>query len=220
MAAERWRARWWEASAVRTTQSLHGAVVSVLDRAPSLLVLLVGFLTGAALGIVARIWMRFITTHSEFSWGGTLIIIIGFGVMFLGQAGAYLGRRSGLRPSGFVALRVLAIVTLVPLAGAGGAFAFPVIVFAPLAIIRTGWNRWLRLLLGVLALLAGVFVAFTLFSDLSAIRATIGVVWFALIYGVLVWAVTFSFASRDDPRFTHGVRDPRRHEGAPRPVRS
>jgi type IV secretory pathway TrbD component len=197
---------------------LHGAVVSVLDRAPSLLVLLVGFLTGAALGILARIWMRFITTHPEFSWGGTLIIVVGFGVMFLGQAGVYLGRRSEVRPSGFVALRVLAIVALVPLAFGAGSVAVPVIVFAPLAIIRTGWNRWLRVSLGVLALLPGVFVAFTLFSDLSAIRATIGLGWFALIYGVLVWAVSFSFASRDDPRFIQRVRDPRRHEGAPSPV--
>ncbi len=220
MAAERWMARWWEASVVRTTRSLHGAVVSVLDRAPSLLVLLAGFLTGGVLGIVARIWMRFITTDPEFGWAGTLIIVIGFGVMFLGQAGVYSARRSQVRPSGFVALRVLGIVTLVPLATGAGAFAFPVIVFAPLAIIRTGWNRWLRVLLGVLALLPGVFVAFTLFSDLSVIRATIGLVWFALIYGVLVWAASFSFASRDDPRFTHVVRDPRRQEGGPRPVRT
>ena len=124
-----------------------------------------------------------------------------------------------MRPSGFVALRVLAFVTLVPLAFGAGAVAFLVIVFAPLAIVRTGWNRWLRVLLGVLALLPGIFVALTLLSDLGAIRATIGLVWFALIYGVLVWAVSFSFALRDDPRFTHVVLDPRRHEGAPRPVR-
>jgi hypothetical protein len=192
---------------VRTIRSLQGTVVSVLDRTPSLLVLLASFLTGAVLGVVARIWMRFITTHREFSWEGTLLIIIGFGVVFLGQAGVYLGRRSGIRTSGFVALRVLAIITLVPLTGAGGAFAFPIIVFAPLAIVRTGWNRWLRLVLGVLALLDGVFVASTLFSELSVIRAMIGVVWFVVIYGVLVWAVAFSFASRNDPRFTHVVRD-------------
>jgi len=219
MAAERRMARWWESSVVRTAQSVHRAVVSVLDRAPSLIVLLAAFVTGAVLGIVARIWMRFITTHPEFSWEGTLIIVVGFGVMFLGQAGVYLARSSGVRPSGFVALRVVAIVTLVPLAFGAGGVAFPVIVFAPLAIIRTGWNRWLRVLLGVFALLPGVFVAFTLFSDLSAIRAAIGVVWFALIYGTLVWAVSFSFASRNDPRFTHAVRDPRRHERIPRPVR-
>ena len=203
----------------RTTQSLQWAVVSVLDRTPSLLVLFASFLTGAALGVVARIWMRFITTDPEFSWVGTLMIVVGFGVVFLGQAGVYLGRRSGVRPSVFVALRVLAIVTLVPLAGAAGAFAFPIIVFAPLAIIRTGWNRWLRVLLGVLALIPAVFVAFTLFSDLSVIRATIGVVWFALIYAMLVWAVSFSSASRDDPRFTHVVRDGSVHEGASRSER-
>jgi hypothetical protein len=136
--------------------------------------------------------------------------------MFLGQAGVYLGRRSGVRPSVFVALRVLAIVTLVPLAFGAGGLAFPVIVFAPLAIIRTGWNRWLRLLLGVLALIPAVFVAFTLFSDLSLIRATIGVVWFALIYGILVWAVSFSFASRHDQRFTCVVPDRSAHGAASR----
>jgi hypothetical protein len=195
-------------------------VVSILDRAPSLLVLVASFFTGAVLGIVARIWMRFITgRHSEFSWDGTLFIIIGFGVMFLGQAGVYLARRSGLRLFGFVALRVVAIVALLPLAAGAGTFAFPIIVFAPLAIIRTGWNRWLRLLFGVFALLSGVFIAFTLFSDLSAMRATIGLVWFALIYGILVWAVSFSFASRNDQRFTHVLRDTRRHQGTPKPVR-
>jgi type IV secretory pathway TrbD component len=139
--------------------------------------------------------------------------------MFLGQAGVYLGRRSGLRPSGFVALRALAIVTLFPLAFGAGGLVFPIIVFAPLAIVRTGLNRWLRLLLGVLALLPGVFVAFTLFSDLSLIRAAIGLVWFALIYGILVWAVAFSFASRDDPRFTNVVHDGSAHQGASGPER-
>ena len=199
---------------IRTTQSLHGTVVSVLDRAPAALVLFTSFLAGAVLGVVARIWMRFITTNREFSWEGTLIIVIGFGVAFLGQAGVYLGRRSGARPSAFVALRILAIVTLLPLSFGAGAVGFPVVVLAPLAIIRTGWNRWLRVLLGVLALLPIVFIAFTLLSDLFVIRAAIGLAWFALIYGVLVWAVSFSFAPRDDPRFTHGVRDGRRHEGA------
>jgi hypothetical protein len=60
------------------------------------------------------------------------------------------------------------------LSGAGGAFAFPVIVFAPLAIIRTGWNRWIRLLLAMLVLLDALFVATTLFSELTVWRATCG----------------------------------------------
>ncbi len=111
-----------------------------------------------------------------------------------------------MRLSAFVALRVLAIVVLLPLSFGAGAVGFPVIVFAPLAVIRSGWNRWLRVLLGVLAALPVLFLALTLFSDLSSIRAAMGLAWFALIYGVLVWAVSFSFASRDDPRFTHALR--------------
>jgi len=204
---------------IRTIRSLHEAVVSVLDRAPLPVVLLASFVTGAALGVVARIWMRFITTDPEFSRGGTLIIVVGFGVVFLGQAGVYLGRRSGVRPSVFVMLRVLGIATLVPLATGAGAFAFPIIVFAPLAIVRTGWNRWLRVLLGLLALIPAVFVAFTVFSDLSVIRASIGVIWFVLIYGVLVWSVSLSFASRDDPRFGYVVQDGPVCEDASRSVR-
>ena len=204
-------------TAIETIGSLHRSVVSVLERRPSLLVLPASFLTGAALGIVARIWMRFITSDPEFSWTGTLFIIIGFAVMFLGQAGVYLGRRNGVGTPGLVTLRVAAVITLVPLAGAAGAFAFPLIVFGALAIIRTMWNRWLRLLLGLLALLDAVFVASTLFAELSAVRATIGTVWFLLIYGVLVWAVTFSFASRDDPRFVHILRDSSGHHGATPP---
>ena len=176
-------------------------MVSLLDRAPAVLVLFTSFLAGAVLGVVARIWMRFITTDPEFSREATLFILIGFGVAFVGQAGVHLGRNNGVRPTALVALRILALFTLLPLSFGAGAVGFPVIVFAPLAIIRSGWSRWLRALLGALASLAVLFLTFTLFSDLSLIRAAVGLAWFALIYGVLVWAVSFSFASRDDPRF-------------------
>lgn len=195
---------------IRTVQSLHRSVFSLLDSAPAVLVLFTSFLAGATLGVVARIWMRFITTDPEFSWEATLFILTGFGVALLGQAGVYLGRRSGVRRSALVALRILAVVTLLPLSFGAGAVGFPVIVLAPLAIIRSGWNGWLRVLLGVLASLAVLFLAFTLFSDLSLMRAALGLAWFALIYGVLVWAVSFSFASRDDPRFVRAVCEGRR----------
>jgi hypothetical protein len=52
-------------TAIETIGSLHRSVVSVLDHRPSLLVLPASFLTGAAIGIVARIWMRFITSDPD-----------------------------------------------------------------------------------------------------------------------------------------------------------
>lgn len=182
-------------------RSLNMVVVTALNRIPSSIVLLASFLIGAAWGIVARFWMRFITSDPEFTWGGTLAIVLVFGVMFLGQAGVYLGRRAGVRTSGFVALRALAIVALIPLAAAAGAPAFPILVLAPLALVRTRWNRWLRVLLGLLAFATGVFVASSLFSYLTLPHAVAGAAWFVLIYGVLGWAVCFSFASRNDPNF-------------------
>jgi hypothetical protein len=149
--------------------------------------------------------MRFITTHEEFSWPGTTLIVVGFGVAFAGQAGVYLARRSRTGRRTFIGLRVLAIITLFPLSFGAGAFGFPVIVLAPLGVIRRAWKRWLRVLLGILALLAVVGVAATLFSDLGLIGATVGSVWFAAIYAVLVWIVCFSFAAQDDQRFTQNT---------------
>lgn len=182
-------------------RSANRLVVAALDRSSTAVVLGASFATGASLGAVARVWMRFITTHEEFSRSGTLFIVTGFGVAFAGQAWVYLARRSRTSPKAFIGHRVLAIASLLPLSFGAGVLGFPVILLAPLAVIRNGWNRWLRILLGVLALLAVVGVAATLFSDLDRIRAAVGLVWFAGIYTVLVWAVCFSFAAQDDQRF-------------------
>jgi hypothetical protein len=153
--------------------------------------------------------MRFITTHEEFTWFGTSLIVVGFGLAIVGQAGVYLARRNQLSRGAFIGFRVLAVATLVPLITGAGAFAFPVIVFAPLAVIRSGWSMWLRGLLGVLALLVAAGVAATLFADLELIPAVVGSVWFAVVYAGLVWAVCFSFATQDDRRFTHSIPEPK-----------
>jgi hypothetical protein len=77
-----------------------------------------------------------------------------------------------------------------------------VILPAWLAMNRRRYNRRLRILLGVLALFATAGVAAVLFLDLGLTRAAVGLLSFAGIYAVLVWAVCFSFATQDNPRFT------------------
>jgi hypothetical protein len=193
---------------LETIRSANRLVVAAFDRASTAVVLAASFAVGTSLGAVGRVWMRFVTTREEFSWSGTLFIVVGFGVAFAGQAGVYLARRNRTSRRAFIGLRVLALVTLLPLSFGAGALGFPVIVLAPLAVIRTGWNRWLRILLGVLALSAVVGVAANLFSDLDLTRAAVGSVWFGAIYAVLVWAVCFSFAAQDDQRFTQNIPDP------------
>lgn len=54
--------------------------------------------------------MRFISTDPEFSWGGTIGIVVGFGIAALGQAGAYLGRRAERNRRSLTVLRMLGVV--------------------------------------------------------------------------------------------------------------
>ena len=192
----------WPLDVIR---SANQAAVAALDRSTTALVLVTSFAVGAGWGGIARLWMRFITTEAEFSWAGTLFIVVGFGVAFLGQTGVYLARRNAASRTAFIGLRVLAVVTLLPLSFGAGALGFPVIVLAPLAVIRSGWNRWLRLLLGILVVVVVVGVSASLFSELTPMRAAVGSVWFVAVYAVLVWAVCFSFAAHDDDRFTQRI---------------
>jgi len=46
----------------------------------------IGLFGGAALGVTARAWMRFIADHPEFTWTGTMFIVIGFTVFGSTQA--------------------------------------------------------------------------------------------------------------------------------------
>jgi hypothetical protein len=44
------------------------------------------FLTGLAIGVIARFWMRWISTDSEFSWSGTILIVGAFALFFTTQS--------------------------------------------------------------------------------------------------------------------------------------
>jgi hypothetical protein len=148
--------------------------------------------------------MRFISTDPEFTWTGTLFIVIGFGIGGLAQAGAYLGRRAGLRRSRMTVLRVAAFAGMLPLGMAAGGPMFPTVVLAPLAITHTEWSGRMRLLVGVIALLPVLAIAAILSDDLSALRAGAGFLWFLVVYAGIVWAARFSLAPQLD-----GWRAPR-----------
>jgi hypothetical protein len=173
-------------------------------RFPGPVVLLGGLLGGFVWGIDARVWMRYISTDPEFTWSGTLFIVIGFGVAGLAQAGAYLGRRAGLRRSRMTVVRVAAFAGLLPLGVAAGGPVFPTLVLAPLAITHTEWSARMRLLVGVIALLPVLGIAVILSDDLSTLRAGAGFLWFLVVYAGIVWAARFSLAPQLD-----GWRAPR-----------
>jgi len=101
-------------------------------------------LSGAGLGlvwgIVARIWMRLISTKPEFTISGTaaiLVIAMVFGA-FVGFA--FAARRRGWRRWGHYLPRGLAVAFFVPFGGFGGAPLMLTVLLATLAVTRA--PRW------------------------------------------------------------------------------
>ena len=162
------------------------------------LVLLGGLVGGLAWGVVARVWMRFISTNPEFTWSGTLFIVIGFGVAGLAQSGAYLARRAGLARPRLTVVRVVTFAGLLPLGAAAGGQVFPTVVLALLALTHTAWPRWTRLVVGVLG--AGPRRGRGVVPLRRPVppRATVGFLWFLGIYAVIVWAAGFTLAPQPD----------------------
>ena len=171
---------------------------TVWGRAPAGFVLMGGLAGGLAWGTIARIWMRFISTNVEFTWSGTLFIVIGFGIAGLAQSGAYLGRRAKLARPAMTALRVVAVIALLPLGVAAGASMFPTIILATLALTHHTWPRWLRGIVAAVALFPAVATALSFFDDLSLIRAVVAVIWFLAIYAGIIWAARFSLGPQLD----------------------
>lgn len=153
---------------------------------------------GLAWGINARLWMRSISTSEEFTWGGTLFIVIAFAVVGLAQAAAYLGRRASLSRRWLTVLRTLGVISLLPLGFGAGASMIPTIILATLAWTQRAWPRWLRGTLAAVALAPAAATALSFFRDLPLIRAALGAVWFVVVYSVIIWAARSSLAPQQD----------------------
>jgi hypothetical protein len=113
-----------------------------------------GLALGAGWGVLARVWMRMISTSPEFSWPGTLLIIA-----FSALAGLALGLVHGARARNRSRWWRLVVVLALPIVSASqglvfapafwlGGFAFagrgPRVVRVVLALVATGpiWLIW------------------------------------------------------------------------------
>lgn len=156
--------------------------------------LLAGLLAGAAVGVLARTWMRLITTDEpEFSVSGTLFIIGAFTVMG-GVAGGVAGARlRGWRGHAMTALRATGLVAVLPLATGAGIVLAPTLLFGALAVGRTTWPAALRTMLAALAAVPVLAVHGQALRDgLGAGRALGALLLCLLIYGGLVLALAQS----------------------------
>ena len=87
-----------------------------------------GFALGAGWGVLARVWMRLISRSPEFTWAGTLSIVLAAAVIGLALGVVHAARRRG----GSRWWRVLALIVPVM-------FLSPGIVLFPAAVVG-GWG--------------------------------------------------------------------------------
>ena len=155
-----------------------------------------GVLGGFALGIVARAWMRFIATDPEFTWSGTIGIVVGFTVFGLTQSAAFLVRQRGRRRWAFAASRAAGIVGLLPLFVAAGAQMLPTVVAGGFGLARVEWSRRVRAVFLIVALGPVIVVGTQLIGDFGwSLHALAGFVAMLAIYATIVRVARPTFAA-------------------------
>lgn len=168
---------------------------------------MIGIVFGAALGILARGWMRLVSEDPEFSLSGTLFIVGVFTIWGLAQGFVVGMRRVTSRRWLVSMIRAFGVLGMLPLFLGAGAVMAPTVIFGGLGIHRSEWKLPIRLLLGLIALLPITVVIGQIHSDLSwSWRFWLGIVGLISIWGSLAIASRETFSQQTDgwrvPRLT------------------
>ena len=167
----------------------------------------IGFASGVVLGAVARLWMRWITDDPEFSWGGTIFIVTAFALLGMTQGIAAAARLGHRRRAVVTVARVFGVIGMMTIFAGAGAIMLPTVVGGGLAVYRTDWRRWLRVLFAVVALPPVVAVTVGIVDEIGIVRGVPQVVLFFAIYAIVIWAVRATLAPlRDGWRMNRIVR--------------
>lgn len=167
-----------------------------------------GLFGGFALGVVARAWMRVIADDPEFTWSGTVSIVLGFGVFGVLQANAIRARRrsTGWRIS---VGRVGGGIGMLPLFVAAGGILAPTVILGGLVAARTAWRPSVRVVVALLACVPMGFVISGIVGDFGASSRTwAGIAGVIALYAVIIFVVAgATFAPRADGyRLPRGAR--------------
>jgi hypothetical protein len=141
---------------------------------------------GATLGVVARCWMRLITDDPEFSWNGTIFIILAFAIAGAGHGVAWAARRAGVRRRWSTTARVAAGVLTLPIFAGAGAMMLPTVFGASVAGARTDWPRAARLAAAFVAIPVPIIIGTDLVENGITPGVLLGVVLMAATYAVVV----------------------------------
>ena len=150
-------------------------------------IILAAVFGGLALGIVARLWMRWISTDPEFTWGGTLGIVISFTIFATTQATIYVLRRRVITRRLTSVIRGVGTIFTLPLFTAAGAVMFPTVLLASIAIWRNKINKKVLIVLLIFSFIMPIIQIKEIGSDFGWNFVTLGrCLLFILIYSVVL----------------------------------
>ncbi len=152
--------------------------------------LAVGVGAGLVWGAIMRAWMRFISESPEFSWSGTVFILLAAAIAFGSMAAARKRRLSG-----GVGWWRFSFLTLVGL-GAGGAVMWPAVVLWAVAIGRRRPGWMVSLLLAAGAATQIPVVQGTILDNwrMSGSKAVIAIIWYVPMLAIEAWAFSVVFS--------------------------
>ena len=144
-------------------------------------------LVGLGLGTIARLWMRWISTDPEFTWGGTIGIVFVFTIFTSTQATIYVLRRRAISRRLTSVIRCAGTFFTLPLFTAAGAVMFPTVLLASIAIWRKKIDKKVRIALLIISFVIPIIQIKNFVSDFGWNFVTLGrSLLFILIYCVVI----------------------------------
>ncbi len=158
------------------------------------LVIPAGFIAGLIGGAIARAWMRWVSTDPEFTWSGSLYIVIAFAIFGAVQAMVSLIRSKPRKRWVVILARSLGVIFTLPLFMAAGSSMFPTVLFLSLSLWRKSWINLIRIFLAAIGIIIWLLIINSeIVHDFGWNIVTIGRIGlFGLIYTVIIWALNFT----------------------------
>ena len=170
------------------------------------------FLGGLVLGIVARLWMRWISTDPEFTWSGTIFIVLGFAIFTTNQATVFVLRKKTKSRRVTSIIRGAGVLFSLPIFAAAGAIMFPTVALASIAVWQKTMDKKVRLALLAISLIIPVMQIWGFISDFGFNFVTLGrALLFIAIYSVVIYIVKPTVAPFESADSIAKISHPRRN---------
>lgn len=152
-------------------------------------IILAALVKGFVLGVVARAWMRWISTEPDFSWSGTIFIVQAFMIFMVNQSVIKLLRQRFKGRRSVLLIRIFGVIFSLPIFTGAGGMMFPAVALASVATWNPSLGKRTRGVLLLLALIIPTIISNDIVSDFGWSFATIGrILLFVSIYSVVVFA--------------------------------